>query len=224
VFSPQTLGDLPLSPPPSLRQWPPALIFWKWNRFVSLTASQGNWRDRSSTIAAIAPCTLSPWSHLPVFRPGNETKRDVWPLRTWFGIAPVNKLASLAWILWTLTTLHYIARGHRQCSIKFFKVCVRIQFLLCNILPELIWIWNDVCDTLCAKHIFGGNIYVRSMFSCMRSSHGLCARAHAHSLEGTLVIGVLCSFLSYKVLEKQTIVSKTTSINKTISWQTYSRI
>ena len=25
-----------------------------------------------------------------------------------------------------------------------------------------------------------------SRFSCVRSSHGLCARAHAHSLEGTL--------------------------------------
>ena len=28
--------------------------------------------------------------------------------------------------------------------------------------------------------------FVRSMFSCVRSSYDLCARAHAHSLEGTL--------------------------------------
>jgi len=28
---------------------------------------------------------------------------------------------------------------------------------------------------------------VRSMFSCVRASYDLCARAHAHSLEGTLI-------------------------------------
>src|SRR6218665_1335310 len=38
------------------------------------------------------------------------------------------------------------------------------------------------------KNIFGRNIYVHSKFSCVRSSHGLCARAHTHSLEGTLVM------------------------------------
>src|SRR6218665_1987788 len=39
----------------------------------------------------------------------------------------------------------------------------------------------------CAKSIFGGNIYVRSKFSCVRSYHDLRAGAHLHSLEGTLV-------------------------------------
>jgi len=39
------------------------------------------------------------------------------------------------------------------------------------------------------KSIFGGSIYVRSKFSCVRTSHGLqYARAHAHSLEGTLMV------------------------------------
>src|SRR6218665_421089 len=47
------------------------------------------------------------------FRPGTETKRKVWLLRTGFGIAPVNKLVSLTWLLWALRsfrsfTLHYI--------------------------------------------------------------------------------------------------------------------
>ena len=37
-------------------------------------------------------------------------------------------------------------------------------------------------------NIFGGKIYVRSKFSCVRSSHDLCAHAHAHSLQGTLVV------------------------------------
>jgi len=32
---------------------------------------------------------------------------------------------------------------------------------------------------------------VRSKFSCVHSSHDLCARAHAHSLEGTLVTCLL---------------------------------
>src|SRR6218665_1688821 len=43
---------------------------------------------------------------------------------------------------------------------------------------------------ICAKRIFGGNIYVRLKFSCVRSFLDLCAGAHAHSLEGTLVIMV----------------------------------
>jgi len=45
------------------------------------------------------------------------------------------------------------------------------------------------------KSIFGGNIYVRSMFSCVRTSHDLRARAHMHSLEGTLVVNLLHFFL-----------------------------
>src|SRR6218665_620798 len=40
------------------------------------------------------------------------------------------------------------------------------------------------------KTQFGGNIYVRSKFSCVRSSHDLCVRAHARSLEGTLTMGI----------------------------------
>ena len=38
------------------------------------------------------------------------------------------------------------------------------------------------------QNIFERDICVRSKFSSVRSSHGLCARAHMHSLEGTLVI------------------------------------
>jgi len=37
------------------------------------------------------------------------------------------------------------------------------------------------------KNISGRNIYVRSKFSEVRSSHELCALANAYSLEGTLV-------------------------------------
>jgi len=38
-----------------------------------------------------------------------------------------------------------------------------------------------------AKSIFGGNVYVRYKFSCVRSFHDLCAHKHTHNLEGTLI-------------------------------------
>jgi len=40
------------------------------------------------------------------------------------------------------------------------------------------------------KNIFGGNIYVRSKFSCVHSSHDLYVHAQAHSLEGTLLLTI----------------------------------
>jgi len=42
------------------------------------------------------------------------------------------------------------------------------------------------------KPFFEGKFYVRSKFSCVRSSHDLCARTHAHSLEGTLAAACRC--------------------------------
>jgi len=58
------------------------------------------------TSAIITDCNcstmLSPWLDLPGFWPGTETKRDVWLFRTGFGVAPVNKLVSLTWLLWSL--------------------------------------------------------------------------------------------------------------------------
>src|SRR6218665_22485 len=68
------------------------------------------------TSAIITDCnrstTLSPRLDLPSFLPGTETKREVCLLRTGFGIAPVNKLVSLTWLLWALRsfrsfTLYY---------------------------------------------------------------------------------------------------------------------
>src|SRR6218665_4202135 len=50
-----------------------------------------------------------------------------------------------------------------EYSLKFFEVCVCLKFLLCNILPGLICIWNAVYE-VGAKHIFERNIYVR--FKC----------------------------------------------------------
>src|SRR6218665_2617988 len=44
-----------------------------------------------------------------------------------------------------------------QCSLSFLKVCVRIKFLLCNILPGLVCIWNYVYD-ICAKTFLEGTV------------------------------------------------------------------
>src|SRR6218665_1530510 len=84
------------------------------------------------TSAIIPDCNrstmLSPRLHLPGFLPGTEKKREVWLLRTGFGIVPVNKLVSLMWLLWALTsfrrfTLHYIT--------NFSKV--RLPFANCYV-------------------------------------------------------------------------------------------
>ena len=82
--------------------------------------------------------------------------------------------------------------AHRQIAkidvpSNFFK-SVRLRFLLCNVLPEIILIWDDVYSVYMkyVQNIFGRNIYGHSKFSCVHSSHDLCSPAHVHSLEGTL--------------------------------------
>ena len=52
--------------------------------------------------------------------------------------------------------------------------------------------WNEVEEIMC-KTIFGWNIYVRSKFSCVRSSHDQCARAHVHT-EGALMTAPSLSY------------------------------
>src|SRR6218665_2553733 len=57
-----------------------------------------------------------------------ETNREAWPLRTGFGIAPVNKLVSLTWLLWALRsfrsfTLHYITLHKRKRVLQMRKGC-----------------------------------------------------------------------------------------------------
>ena len=56
------------------------------------------------------------------FWPDTETKWEVWLLRTWFGIALVNNLVSLTWLLWALKsfrrfTLHY-STSCPKCLLK----------------------------------------------------------------------------------------------------------
>ena len=68
----------------------------------------------------------------------------------------------------------------------FFKASVRIKYLLCNILPLLICMWNEVQE-ICAKKILKKHLCALK-FSRVRSSHdlGACVQC-AHSLEGTLM-------------------------------------
>src|SRR6218665_1503378 len=60
---------------------------------------------------------------------GTETKREVWLLRTGFGIAVVNKLVSTTGLLWALRnfpifTLHYIQQKllHNRNHNRIFKL------------------------------------------------------------------------------------------------------
>src|SRR6218665_1047172 len=67
----------------------------------------------------------------------------------------------------------------------FYKVCVCVKFLLCNI-----YLNSSEFRMMSMKYVqkpfLEGKFYVRSKFSCVRSSRDLCARAHVNSLEGTL--------------------------------------
>jgi len=63
------------------------------------------------------------------------------------------------------TCLERVTTGNVSCNFLKF---------VCYILPELLWFWNYMYE-ICAKITFGGYIYVRSRFSCGRSSQDLCA-------------------------------------------------
>ena len=76
--------------------------------------------------------TLSPRLDFPGFWPGTKTKWEVWLLRTWFDIAPVNKLVSLTWLLWALRrfrifTLHYI----ESCEIDLIMTYWKLHSIFC---------------------------------------------------------------------------------------------
>jgi len=101
-------------------------------------------------------------------------------------VADILRLKS-TWLGICLPEEQTLERIPTTWSLNFFKsLCVHKIPFKCNILPRLSCIWNDVYE-ICTKYIIGRNIYVRSKFSCMRSSHDLCARARAHSFSGTLI-------------------------------------
>jgi len=78
----------------------------------------------ATTTACNRSPTLSPRLDIPAFLPSTKMKREVWLLRTWFGIAPVNKLVSLTWLLWVLRsfqrfTLHYVKSSASSWVVDF---------------------------------------------------------------------------------------------------------
>jgi len=68
--------------------------------------------------------------------------------------------------------------GREQCSLKFCKVCVRIKYLLSNVLPELIWIWNDVSE-ICANTFLEETFLCAPTFLVCARLNDLCSRACA---------------------------------------------
>ena len=85
---------------------------FKWHIAVWLYRQMRLWLNTTQSIYRL----LSPRLDLPGFWPGTETKREVWLLRTGFGIAPVNKLVSLTWLLWVL-------RSFRSFTLHYFTFC-----------------------------------------------------------------------------------------------------
>ena len=85
-----------------------------------------------------------------------------------------------------LSRFHFqLNASPKQCSLEFSKVCVHIEFLLCNIYQDLS-VFGTTCTKLCAKAFFEGTFLCAPRFLvCAR--HAVCVHAHAHSLEGTLV-------------------------------------
>src|SRR6218665_610863 len=60
----------------------------------------------------------------------------------------------------------------------FLKVCVRMKFFVCNILPGLICNWNDVYE-ICEKHFWKEHLCALKVFLCALVSQPMCARTRA---------------------------------------------
>ena len=63
---------------------------------------------------------------------------------------------------------------------NFFKICVRIKFLLYNILPELVWIWNNMYEIMC-KTFLEVTFMVRSKFFVCAHFTTCVGCAHTHT-------------------------------------------
>ena len=113
---------------------------------------------------------------LPFLLPTDRTLRS--PIRWWAIIEGVGgQVLSLRWCKsFNFSTILMQGRDHWPMfpvifkSLCAHKISFGQHFTRTHLYLER-RVWN-----LC-KNMFGRNIYVRSKFSCVRSSHGLCARA-----------------------------------------------
>ena len=106
--------------------------------------------------------TLSPRLDLPGIWPDTETKWEVWLLRIWFDIAPVNKMVSLTWLLWVLRTfqsftVHYITYAINHIFLPpllqfiYFvdpSPCIHINKCLCPQPLQKLINWSHIWDLL----------------------------------------------------------------------------
>src|SRR6218665_3943018 len=70
---------------------------------------------------------------------------------------------------------------------------MRIKFLFCTILPELICIWNDVYEIMC-KHFRKEHSCALQDFLCVLVSRLVCARAQ---LRGNIVDDLFSQVLAF---------------------------
>src|SRR6218665_1376092 len=72
-----------------------------------------------------------------------------------------------------------------------FSTCLRKLVLLCNILPELICIWNHVYEIgLCAKTVLEETFLCAPNFLCALVSRQVCARPRAQLRGGHCSKGI----------------------------------
>ena len=60
-----------------------------------------------------------------------------------------------------------------------FKVSVHMKFLLCNILPGLVWIWNDVYEIVAKAFLEGIFMCAPCFLVCARLTTCMCASTRA---------------------------------------------
>ena len=81
-----------------------------------------------------------------------------------------------------------IKTKHHLINVPFnFSKSVRIKFILCDILPEIICIWNAVYE-ICAKTFLEGTFMCTPSFLvCAHLMACVCARTHAQ-LRGNIAL------------------------------------
>jgi len=71
------------------------------------------------------------------FRHGMDAPEERWTLlRTWFGIAPVNKLVSLTWLLWALRSFWRFTLYQLYITLHLYRIhcitlhCITLHYMV----------------------------------------------------------------------------------------------